>query len=144
MMPGWLVKVHPKYGTPWVSIIISSVIFCILAVNTFAFLVVVDVFLNMMALVLQFLALWKLRFSHPNVPRARIPGGWAGLITVTLAPFVIIAIAVYSQFVEEGLNSLWLAMAAIGVGIIIYFFMKKYVKPGIPDINPWEPGPEAD
>jgi amino acid transporter len=144
MMPGWLVKVHPKHGTPWVSILISSVIFCILAMNTFAFLVVVDVFLNMMALVLQFLALWKLRFSHPDVPRATVPGGWAGLVVVTLAPFIIIAIAVYSQFVEEGLNSLWLALASIGVGAVVYFFMKKFVKPGIPDINPWEPAPETE
>jgi len=31
MMPKFLVKVHPKYGTPWVSIIICGVIFSILS-----------------------------------------------------------------------------------------------------------------
>ncbi|MCS6908651.1 MAG: APC family permease, partial [Anaerolineales bacterium] len=86
MMPLWMVKTHPRYGTPWVAILVAGVLFSLFSLGTFAFLVVVDVFMDTMALLLQFLALWKLRFSHPNVPRARIPGGWLGLTLVTLGP----------------------------------------------------------
>jgi amino acid transporter len=144
MMPSWLVKVHPKYGTPWVSIIIAGVIFTILSQKAFAFLVVVDVFLNCMALLMQFFSLWVLRFKYPDVPRNKIPGGWVGLTLVTLAPLAVITIAVVSQVVDEGLSSLWLALSAILFGAVLYFVMRKFVKPGIPDIDPWHAEPETE
>jgi hypothetical protein len=53
-------------------------------------------------------------------------------------------LAVYSQLVEEGLSSLWLALGAIVVGAIFYLPMKQIVKPGVPDINPFEVSPEED
>lgn len=138
MMPRWFVRVHAKYGTPWVSILVASVVFSVLSLSTFAFLVVVDVFLNVVALMLQFLALWKLRFSHPHVPRQRVPGGWVGLVLVTLLPFSIIILAIVSQVIEEGFSSIWLALVAIAVGGVVYLLNRKYVKPGVPDVNPWE------
>lgn len=138
MMPHWLIKVHPKYGTPWVSILISGVVFSVLSLSTFAFLVVVDVFLNVIALMLQFLAMWKLRISRPNIRRDKVPGGWIGLILVTIAPFSIIIMAIISQVIEVGFGSIWLAFVAIAVGSGLYFVMRKWVKPGIPDINPWQ------
>ena len=137
MMPKFLVTVHPKYGTPITAIIIASIMFSLLSLSTFAFLVVVDVFLNMMALVLQFLALWACRFKVPDHPREKIPGGWLGLILATLAPFFIIGLAIVSQVAEEGFNSLWFAFVAIGIGSILYFLAKKIIKPGIPDIDPF-------
>jgi amino acid transporter len=138
MMPKWLVKVHPKYGTPYVSIIVASLMFSILSLSTFAFLVVVDVFLNVLALLLQFLSLWKLRLSRPEVPRQKVPGGMGGLVLVTLGPVGIFILATVSQLQEEGLGTLWLAAAAIAAGAIIYTIMRKYIKPGVPDVNPWE------
>jgi amino acid transporter len=140
MMPRWFVRVHPKFGTPWVSILVASLVFSVLSLSTFAFLVVVDVFLNVVALMLQFLSLWKLRFSHPHVPRQRVPGGWFGLVLVTLLPFSIIILAIVSQVLEEGFSSIWLALLAIVVGVVVYLLNRKYVKPGVPDVNPWEPG----
>jgi amino acid transporter len=144
MMPRWMVRVHPRYGTPWVSILICAVIFSIFSFQAFAFLVVVDVFLNVLVLLGCFLALWKLRFSIPDVPRVRIPGGYFGLILCTLGPTAVFLLAVYSQLVEEGLSSLWLALGAIVVGAISYLPMKQIVKPGVPDINPFEVSPEED
>lgn len=144
MMPHWLVKVHPKYGTPWVSIIIAGVIFTILSQKAFSFLVVVDVFLNCMALLIQFVSLWVLRFKFPKVQREKVPGGWVGLTLVTLAPFSIITLAVVSQVVEEGLGSLWLALSAIILGVILYFIMRRFVKPGIPDVDPWHAEPAVE
>jgi len=144
MMPSFLTRVHPRYGTPYVAIILCGVIFSIFSLQPFAFLVVVDVFLNMTVLFVQFLALWKLRFSIPHVPRKKIPGGYFGLTLATLAPSAIIFLAIYSQLVEEGLNSLWLALAAMGVGALLYFPIRRYIKPGIPDVDPFRLEPEEE
>jgi len=138
MLPKWLVKVHPKYGTPWVSIVLCGVIFSIFSLQAFAFLVVVDVFLNVLVLMGCFFALWKLRFSKPNIPRWKVPGGYVGLTLITLAPASIIVLAIVSQIAEEGLSSLGLALAAMALGAVLYFPLRKFVKPGVPDVNPFE------
>jgi len=138
MMPQWLVRVQPKYGTPWVAILLCAVIFTIFSLQAFAFLVVVDVFLQTLVILMEFGALWKLRFTKPDVPRWRVPGGYVGLVLVTLGPTVIIFLAIYSQVVEEGLSSLGLALVAILVGALLYLPIRKLIKPGKPDIDPFE------
>jgi amino acid transporter len=138
MFPKWMVKVHPRYGTPWIAILFCGVLFSIFSLNAFAFLVVVDVFLNVLVLLLCFAALWRLRYSMPNVPRQKVPGGTFGLVLVTLGPLIIFLLAVYSQVVEEGLNSLWLALAAMALGAVLYFPIRARLKPGVPDVNPFE------
>lgn len=74
----------------------------------------------------------------PDLPRQKVPGGLLGLTLVTLGPAIIIGLAIYSQIAEEGLSALWLALAAILIGALIYYPIRRYVKPGIPDINPFE------
>jgi amino acid transporter len=137
MMPSFMVKVHPRYGTPWVAIAFCGIIFSIFSLQAFAFLVVVDVFLNMMVLMAQFFALWVLRFKLPDLPRTKVPGGYVGLLYVTLAPLFICVMAIVSQVSEEGLNSLWLALAAMAVGAILYFPLRWFVKRGVPDVDPF-------
>lgn len=144
MMPKPLVRVHRKFGTPFIAIILCGVIFSIFSLNAFAALVVIDVLLNALTLLLQFLALWRLRFIRPDIPRARIPGGWIGLFIATILPALIIIVAIVSQVLEEGWMAIWLAAIAIAIGAILYFVMKKWVKPGVPDIDPFAPDdPEA-
>lgn len=144
MMPLWLVKTHPKHGTPWIAILIAGVLFSIFSLGTFAFLIVIDVFMDAVALLIQFLSLWKLRFSRPEIPRAKVPGGWMGLVLVTLGPTLVIGLAVVSQIVEEGWSSLGLAILMILVGALLYFPIRKWVKPGIPDVNPFEAAPDEE
>lgn len=142
MMPRWLVKVHPKYGTPWVAILFCGVIFSIFSLQTFAFLVVVDVFLNMLVLMMEFFALWKLRFTRKDLPRKKVPGGYPMLVLITLAPLTIIVMAIYSQVVEEGLSSIGLALGAMVLGAVLYLPIRKFIKPGVPDIDPFRLDPE--
>jgi amino acid transporter len=138
MMPKFMVKVHPKYGTPWVAILVCAVIFSIFSLSAFAALVVIDVFLNMLVLMAEFFALWKLRFSMPDLPRKEVPGGYFGLALVTLAPLSIILLAIYSQYVEEGFKSIGWALAAMAIGAVLYFPLRKWVKSGVPDVDPFE------
>lgn len=144
MMPKWMVKVHPKYGTPWVAILFCAVIFSIFSLQAFAFLVVVDVFLNVLVLLLCFLALWKMRLTRPDLPRWQIPGGYPFLALITLGPTAVFILAVYSQLAEEGLNSLGLALGAIVLGALVYLPMRRIVKPGVPDVDPFEASPEEE
>jgi len=137
MMPKFLVKVHSKYGTPWVSILVCAVVFSIFSLSAFAALVVIDVFLNMIVLMAEFFAMWKLRFSMPDLPRQKVPGGWFGLVLVTLAPALIISLAIYSQYSEEGMASISWALIAMAIGVVLYFPVRKYIKPGIPDVDPF-------
>ena len=140
MMPKWLVRVSPRYGTPWAAILLAGVIYTVFATNAFAFLVVADVFLNTLVLVACFFALWKLRASRPELPRKRVPGGRVGLALITLGPIAVLAVAVYSQVNDVGWDSVTLALGSLVVGALLYFPIRRWIKPGIPDIDPFQTG----
>ncbi len=144
MMPKFLVKVHPRYGTPWISILFCALVFSVFSLSAFAALVVIDVFLNMLVLMAEFFAMWKLRFDMPNADRKRVPGGWFGLVLVTLLPAIIIGLAIYSQYVEEGMASISWALAAMAIGALLYFPVRKWIKPGVPDVDPFVPAETGD
>jgi amino acid transporter len=142
MFPRWFVKVHPKFGTPWIAIIFVGVIFTIFATNAFAFLVVADVFLQSLVIVLEYGALWRLRRKKPEIERSRIPGGTFGLVVCTVLPILVIALAIYSQISEEGFSSVGWALGLAAIGLILYIPFLKRFKPGVPDVNPYEAPPE--
>ena len=142
MMPRWLVKVSPRYGTPWVAIVVAGVFYTIFATNAFAFLVVADVLLNALVIIACFFAVWRLRVTRPELTRPelhrqRIPGGWPGLVLATAGPVLVLAIAVYSQIVDVGWDAVTLSIGAIVVGAILYFPLRAFTKPGVPDVDPY-------
>ncbi len=138
MFPPFLLKVHPRFGTPWISIILVGVIFTIFSWQAFSFLVVADVFLQTLVILAEFAALWKLRMTKPHVSRQAVPGGIWGLILITLGPVSIIVLAIISQYLEEGFSSIGWALAFMAIGAMIYLPMRRFVKPGIPDVNPYQ------
>ena len=138
MFPRFLVKVHSKYGTPFVAIIVTGIVYSIFSLSAFAFLVVADVFLQMLVILAEFAAMWVLRFKMPEKHRDRVPGGWIGMFLVTLGPTVIILLAIYSQIVEAGFSSIGWALGFMAIGVILYFPFRKYLKPGVPDVDPFE------
>ncbi len=139
MAPLWLVRVHHKWGTPWVAIAVTGFFFAIFSVNAFAALVVLDVLLNSFTVLLDFAALWWLRRKRPDIPRSKIPGGLVGLIIATILPAAVIVFAIVSQVKEEGWRAIWLAAIAIAIAPILYFPFRKYLKKdrGVPDVNPY-------
>jgi amino acid transporter len=137
MMPKFMVKVNSKYGTPWVAILLCAAIYSIFSLSAFAALVVIDVFLNMVVLMVEFFALWKLRLTRPELPRVKVPGGYVGLVIITLLPALIITLAIYSNYTESGMDTITWALIAMVIGAILYYPIKKLVKPGVPDVDPY-------
>ena len=136
-LPKVLFRTHKKYGTPWVSLVVSSAIYSIFILGPFQSLVVVDVTIYAAALLLEVAALGVLRIKAPEMERPyRIPGGWFGIILVVIFPLAIIVFAITNQVLEEGFaKSVGLAAAFIATGPILYpiaSHLKK--KRGEPDV----------
>ena len=126
MLPKFLTQLHPKYGTPWIAILVSSVFYTIFSYSEFAELAVVDVILYSAGILLEFAALAILRMREPNLHRPfRIAGGWLGIVFICLAPLAMVSFGIYSQFQEEGRMALWLSAGALGTGPVVYAFMRR-------------------
>ena len=138
MMPKFMVKVHPKYGTPWVSILIVAVIYTVFSLSAFQALVVIDVFLNMLVLLGCFFAVWVLRFKDPDRPRVRVPGGWFGLALITVLMTAIVTIAIVFNYLDTGWDSIIWALGAMVIGALVYIPIRLWIKPGIPDVDPYQ------
>ena len=94
LLPTFLCSLHPRFRTPYVSILASSVIVSILILFTFSDLIIMDIILYGAGLSLEFIALVTLRRKEPAARRPfRIPLGRAGLILLYLLPLTIYVVA---------------------------------------------------
>jgi amino acid transporter len=86
-MPAALARVHPRFGTPWVSVIVSSACYCIFAYWSFKELIVLDIWLYSLTLLLELAAFVALRMREPDLPRPwRVGGGVTGLWVAAALP----------------------------------------------------------
>jgi amino acid transporter len=93
-LPAALSARHPRYGTPWIAIIASCVIYGLLAQKTMVQLLTIYVWLRIGVTILTVLASWQLRRTKPDLQRPfRIPWGRAGLVYVVVAPLVMSVVA---------------------------------------------------
>ena len=93
-LPAVLTRKHSRYGTPWLAIVVSAIIYALLAWQSLTQLITVYIWLRSATTVLTVLSAWKLRRTKPNMPRAfKIPGGNVGLLYVVGAPVVMAVLA---------------------------------------------------
>jgi amino acid transporter len=93
-LPAALTRKHPRYGTPWLAIVMSAIIYALLAWQSLGQLISVYIWLRSATTVLTVLSAWKLRRTQPKMPRTLlIPGGRAGLFYVVAAPVVMALVA---------------------------------------------------
>jgi amino acid transporter len=89
-LPPFLTRIHPRYGTPAVSIIVSGAIYAAFAMFTLTQLIAVYAWLRVATSVMTVLSAWKLRQLKPEMPRAFIiPGGRKGLLYAVVAPVLL-------------------------------------------------------
>lgn len=104
---------HRVYKTPYISIIICSLVVSILICWSFEALIIIDVTLYGAALFLEFCSLIILRRKLPNEPRPyKIRLGITGLCLMMLLPFSIYFVALSAALVNEGM---WPAVFAVGI-----------------------------
>lgn len=116
-LPRPLAKLHPRYATPWVAILVNSAGVALLIPFSFQELVQIDVFLYALSLVLEFGALVWLRLKEPEMTRPyRIPFGTTGAIVISLPP---VALCLVSMALANTPTKL-AGIAGIGIGLIVY------------------------
>jgi len=112
---------HPRYGTPWIAIIVSSIIYALLAQKTIVQLLTIYVWLRIGVTILTVLSSWQLRKTRPELPRPfRIPWGRAGLLYVIVAPLVmgVVALVGSDPFARK-----W-GPAPVLLGPVMYFLLR--------------------
>jgi amino acid transporter len=113
-----LTRKHPRFGTPWIAILISSLIYGLLAVLNLAQLIKVYAWLRIAVTILTVLSAWRLRQKLPALARPfRIPWGRRGLAYVVAAPLVM---GVLAMLGSDRFSLLW-GPTALALGPAAYF-----------------------
>jgi basic amino acid/polyamine antiporter, APA family len=121
-LPTALTRRHSRYGTPWLAIALSTLIYALLAWQSLAELISVYIWLRSATTVLTVLSAWKLRHTRPDMPRAFvIPGGRAGLLYVVGAPVVmaIVALLGADRFATIG------GAITMAIGPLVYWLIRS-------------------
>ena len=85
---------HSRYGTPWLAIVVSALIYAPAGVAESGTAYFGLHLLRSATTVLTVLSAWKLRRARPQMPRPYvIPGGRIGLFYVVVAPVVMAVVA---------------------------------------------------
>jgi amino acid transporter len=93
-LPDILTRKHARYGTPWIAIVASAVIYSLLAWQSLGRLISVYVWLRSATTVLTVLSAWHLRRRKPDLPRSFVvPGGALGMLYVVGAPVLMAIVA---------------------------------------------------
>jgi len=116
-LPKQLTALHPRYGTPWIAIIVSAMVYALLAFQTLAGLITIYVWLRSATTVLTVLSAWGMRRKRPDLPRTFVvPWGRMGLFYVVFAPVVMSVLALLGS---DPFARLWGPVAII-LGPIAY------------------------
>ncbi len=117
MLPAPLATLHPRYGTPWVAVLVNSAVVAALIPFSFQDLLELDMFLYALALIPEFAALVWLRLREPQMLRPyRVPGGMPGVIAVSLPP---VGLCLLSMSLAEPLTKI-VSLAGILAGIGVF------------------------
>jgi len=122
MLPAPLKKLHGRYATPWLSILVNAVGISVLIPFSFQELVQIDMFLYALALILEFAALVWLRLKAPDMVRPyRIPFGTPGVIALSVPPVLLclLSIALADR------PTVWVGVGGIAIGLLVYWPFKE-------------------
>jgi len=116
-----LSKLHPKFKTPYISIIVCSVVVSIMILWSFEELIIIDVTLYGAALFLEFITLIVLRVRYPDEHRPfKIPLNVFGLCLMLLLPLGIYAIALTGALMDMGTKPALFAVGILLTGEIVW------------------------
>jgi amino acid transporter len=116
-MPAALARLHPRFGTPWAAVILSSVGYSVCAFWSFKDLIVLNIWLYSIALILEMAAFVALRRREPALPRPwRVGGGATGMWLVAGLPIACCLLAMATA----GFMNTLVGLAAALTGPLAY------------------------
>jgi amino acid transporter len=102
LLPAKLKALHPKYKSPYVSIICCAVVVSGMVLWTFGELLIIDITLYGAALSLEYMALIRLRTIAANDHRPfKIRLNKRGLVVMALLPATVYVIAMIGSFLNS-------------------------------------------
>jgi amino acid transporter len=105
-LPARLHTLHPRFNTPYISILVCSVVISLMCFWSFGDLLIIDVTVYGAGLFLEYITLIKMRINEPNRNRPfKIP-----LNTRWLCILLILPITVYSVALSGVLSSMSAAL----------------------------------
>jgi amino acid transporter len=134
LLPSKLNKLHSKFKTPYISIIVCSIVVSFMILWPFTDLLIIDVTVYGAGLFLEYISLIKLRISSPDVHRPfKIPLNVTGLCLMVVLPSVVYFVALAGAF-SSAEQAVWAAIFAIVVlataelGWRLVLWKKPYLK----------------
>ncbi|HWR62226.1 MAG TPA: amino acid permease [Clostridia bacterium] len=114
-MPKFFAKVHPRFQTPYVSIIVLGILTVFLiTTNSMIYIASLSLFADLFYYVIGILAAYGLRKKHPELYRPyKAPGIMLG------AP--ISAVIYLIMMTQLNMEALWTGIAWCALGLIIFF-----------------------
>ena len=128
LLPAKLTTLHPRFKSPYVSIICCSVVVSGMVIWTLGDLMIIDITLYGAALFLEFVALIRLRKLFPLEHRPfKIPLSAAGLICMTLLPFSVYVLAMAGAVLDSGktLKPLLFALAILASAELVWRIVSR-------------------
>lgn len=127
LLPGKIHSLHPRFKTPYISILICAIVVSFMILWSFEELIVIDVTLYGAGLFLEFITLILLRIKVPYEHRPfRIPLSATGLSLLMLLPVGVFAIALSGAFSAEGkITSVYFALGALLSAEVLWQFVKR-------------------
>lgn len=126
LLPSFFKVVHNEFNTPYLGIVFVACIYSFLVLVSFQHLIVYDVFLYLIAILLEAISLVILRKKNPNsITNFKIPFGNLGMyFIVGLASCIILFMVVINLFYINGsfigkLTSIFLLLS--GIPVYLYF-----------------------
>jgi amino acid transporter len=134
LLPSRLNAIHPKFKSPYISIIVCSLVVSGMILWTLGDLLIIDVTVYGAGLFLEFISLIVLRIKAPDANRPfKIPLNVAGLCVMLLLPVTVFIIALSGAISESG-KTLTPALFALGALLTaevvwrIIILMKPHLK----------------
>jgi amino acid transporter len=131
LLPEFITRLHPKFNTPYVSIIICACIVSLLILRPLADLIILDICLYTAGISLEYIALIMFRRKLPLAGRPfRIPLQQKGLIILFIAPLLVFGVALCGALMgsAENIRSAQIAILAVLSGPVVWVFMRKIKK----------------
>jgi amino acid transporter len=131
-MPAFLSKVHPRFNTPYISIIICATVVSFMVLWSFTELIVIDVILYGAGLFLEFISLIVLRIKEPEAIRPfKIPLNTFFLCLLVLLPICIYTIALVAVLSkpDSSHTPTYFAIGALLTAEIAWLLIKLLKKP---------------